>query len=68
MWVIDVYEVVWNKVVKFINVRLLREIVYICNVMEVINLVVYSWGMNNFKVGDEIIIIVMEYYSNLVFW
>lgn len=66
--VIDVYEGVRDKVVVFINVVFWNEIIYIWNVSEVVNLVFYFWGLNNFKLGDEIIVFVMEYYSNFVFW
>lgn len=66
--VIDVYEGVRDKVVVLINAVFWNEIIYIWNVSEVVNLVVYFWGLNNFKLGDEIIVFVMEYYSNFVFW
>lgn len=64
----DAYEAVRNKVAKFINARSPREIVYTRNATEAINLVAYSWGMNNLKAGDEIITTVMEHHSNLVPW
>lgn len=64
----DAYEAVRGKVAKFINARSPREIVYTRNATEAINLVAYSWGMNNLKPGDEIITTVMEHHSNLVPW
>lgn len=54
--------------VVFVGVVSFCEIVFICNVSEVINLVVCIWGDVNFKKGDEIFFMVMEYYSNLVLW
>ena len=48
----DAYEAVRSKVAKFINARSPREIVYTRNATEAINLVAYSWGMNNLKAGD----------------
>ncbi|UAJ72756.1 SufS family cysteine desulfurase [Synechocystis sp. PCC 7339] len=64
----DAYEAVRGKVAKFINARSPREIVYTRNATEAINLVAYSWGMNNLQAGDEIIATVMEHHSNLVPW
>lgn len=64
----DAYEAVRGKVAKFINARSPREIVYTRNATEAINLVAYSWGMNNLQAGDEIITTVMEHHSNLVPW
>jgi cysteine desulfurase/selenocysteine lyase len=64
----DAYEAVRGKVAKFINARSPREIVYTRNATEAINLVAYSWGMNNLQPGDEIITTVMEHHSNLVPW
>ncbi|MBE9203516.1 SufS family cysteine desulfurase [Synechocystis salina LEGE 06099] len=64
----DAYEAVRGKVAKFINARSPREIVYTRNATEAINLVAYSWGMNNLQPGDEIIATVMEHHSNLVPW
>ncbi len=64
----DAYEAVRGKVAKFINARSPKEIVYTRNATEAINLVAYSWGLNNLKPGDEIITTVMEHHSNLVPW
>ncbi|MGL5032707.1 MAG: SufS family cysteine desulfurase [Microcystaceae cyanobacterium] len=64
----EAYEGAREKVAHFIKARSPREIVYTRNATEAINLVAYSWGLNNLKVGDEIIISVMEHHSNLVPW
>ena len=45
-----------------------QEIVYTRNASEAINLVAYSWGLNNLQRGDEVILSVMEHHSNLVPW
>lgn len=52
----EVFEFVRRKIVIFVNVFIDCEIVFIWNVSEVINLVVNSWGIINFKVGDEVFI------------
>lgn len=62
------YENAREKVAKFINATSHQEIVYTRNASEGINLVAYSWGLNNLKQGDEIILTVMEHHSNLVPW
>lgn len=48
------YELARDKLARFVNARTCREIVYTRNASEAINLVAYSWGMNNLKAGDEV--------------
>ena len=64
----DAYEGARDKIAKFINAKSRQEIVYTRNASEAINLVAYSWGMNNLQPGDEIILSVMEHHSNIVPW
>jgi cysteine desulfurase / selenocysteine lyase len=64
----DAYESVRDKVVNFIQAKSRQEIVFTRNASEAINLVAYSWGMNNLQPGDEIILSVMEHHSNIVPW
>jgi len=64
----DAYESARDKVAKFINAASRQEIIYTRNASEAINLVAYSWGMNNLQPGDEIILSVMEHHSNIVPW
>lgn len=64
----DAYEASRDKVAAFINAASRQEIVFTRNASEAINLVAYSWGMNNLQRGDEIILSVMEHHSNLVPW
>ncbi|WP_414753554.1 cysteine desulfurase [Anabaena sp. CCY 9910] len=64
----DAYEGARDKIAKFINAASRQEIVYTRNASEAINLVAYSWGMNNLQAGDEIILSVMEHHSNIVPW
>ncbi len=64
----DAYEAARDKVAKFVNAPSRQEIVFTRNATEAINLVAYSWGMNNLKPGDEIILSVMEHHSNIVPW
>lgn len=64
----DAYEGARDKVAAFVNAKSRNEIIYTRNASEAINLVAYSWGMNNLQPGDEIILSVMEHHSNLVPW
>ncbi len=64
----DAYEGARDKIAKFINAASRQEIVYTRNASEAINLVAYSWGMQNLQPGDEIILSVMEHHSNIVPW
>ncbi|MDJ0619965.1 MAG: cysteine desulfurase [Calothrix sp. MO_192.B10] len=64
----DAYEGARDKVAKFVNAASRQEIVFTRNATEAINLVAYSWGMDNLQPGDEIITTVMEHHSNIVPW
>ncbi len=64
----EAYENAREKLVAFINAQSSKEIIYTRNATEAINLVAYSWGLNELKAGDEIILSVMEHHSNLVPW
>jgi cysteine desulfurase/selenocysteine lyase len=64
----DEYEAARQKVANFVNAASYQEIIYTRNASEAINLVAYSWGLNNIQAGDEIILSVMEHHSNLVPW
>jgi len=64
----DAYEAARDKLTGFINAASRKEIVFTRNATEAINLVAYSWGLNNLKSGDEIILSVMEHHSNIVPW
>ena len=64
----EMYEEAHYKVAEFINARKKEEIIFVRNATEAINLVAYSWGMNNLKSGDEIVATVMEHHSNIVPW
>lgn len=61
------YEEAREKVAKFVNARP-REVVFVRNATEGINLVAHAWGDFNVEPGDEILVTVMEHHSNLVPW
>lgn len=62
------YESNREKIAKFMNARYPEEIIFSKNASESLNLVAYSYGMDNIKEGDEIVISIMEHHSNLVPW
>jgi cysteine desulfurase/selenocysteine lyase len=45
-----------------------REIVFVRNATEALNLVAYSWARPNLTAGDRIVITEMEHHSNVVPW
>lgn len=64
----EAYEKARRKVARFINARSYKEIIFVRNATEAINLVAYSWGRLNISCGDTIILSEMEHHSNLVPW
>ncbi len=64
----EAFEGARDKVAQFVNASSRNEIVFTRNATEAINLVAYSWALNNLKPGDEIITSVMEHHSNIVPW
>ncbi|OFO62292.1 cysteine desulfurase [Peptoniphilus sp. HMSC075B08] len=64
----EVYEAARQKVADFIGAKKPSEVVFLRNATEALNLLAYSYGLNNLKEGDEIVISIMEHHSNLVPW
>lgn len=62
------YEATRESVKSFIGAALREEIIFTRGTTEGINLVAYTWGRQNVKKGDEIIISAMEHHSNIVPW
>lgn len=62
------YEDTRIKISEFINARYPEEIVFSKNATESLNLLAYSYGLNNLKKDDEVVISIMEHHSNLVPW
>ena len=64
----ELYEGVRDKTRKFINARRREEIIFTGGTTDSINLIVWSWGGQNIKRGDEILLTEMEHHANLVPW
>ncbi|MDT7891011.1 MAG: cysteine desulfurase [Candidatus Nanopusillus sp.] len=62
------YENSHKLVADFIKCKEWREIIFTRNTTESINLVAYSYGLNNIKKDDKILISYMEHSSNLLPW
>ena len=62
------YEQARETVRQFINARETREIIFTRNATESINLVAATWGIQNLRAGDEILISEAEHHANLVPW
>ena len=62
------FEETRDAVQEFINAESREQIIFTRGTTEGINLVAYTWGRQNVKAGDEIIISVMEHHSNIVPW
>ena len=45
-----------------------REVIFVRNATEALNLVAYSWGRTNLEAGDRIVVTEMEHHSNVVPW
>ncbi len=62
------YEGSREKVAEFIGANSEREIVFTRNATESINLIAQTWGRQNLKAGDAILISEMEHHANIVPW
>ena len=57
-----------EKVRALVNAPDVREIIFVRNATEAINLVAYSWGLNNLGPGDVVVVSELEHHSNFVPW
>lgn len=64
----EAYEETREVVKDFIGARKSSEIVFTRSTTEALNLLAYSYGLNNLKKDDEILITIIEHHANLVPW
>jgi cysteine desulfurase/selenocysteine lyase len=57
-----------EKVRALISAPDAREVIFVRNATEAINLVAYAWGMSNLGPGDVVIVSELEHHSNFVPW
>lgn len=62
------YEDARATVAAFLGASRPEEIIFTRNTSESLNLVAYTWAMDNIKEGDEIVISIMEHHSNICPW
>ena len=62
------FEETRGSIKKFINANFNEEIIFTKNATESINLVASTFGQQNIKKGDEILITELEHHSNYVPW
>jgi cysteine desulfurase / selenocysteine lyase len=57
-----------EKVRAFLNAPDAREVIFVRNATEGLNLVAYAWGGNNLGPGDAVVVTQLEHHSNFVPW
>ena len=62
------FEAARRKVAAFLGAPSEREIVFVRNATEAINLVAFSWGRANVGKGDRIVTTQLEHHANIVPW
>ena len=62
------FEASRRRVAEFINAAAPEEIVFVRGATEGINLVAQSWGRDNLKPGDRVLLSTLEHHSNIVPW
>ncbi len=64
----NAYEEARARAAAFIGAPDARELVFVRNATEAINLVAYAWGRQSIGRGDVIVLTEMEHHANLVPW
>ena len=64
----DAYEAARVKLARYLGAASPDEIIFTRGTTEAINLVANSWGPQNLKAGDVILLTEIEHHSNLVPW
>ena len=55
-----------HKVAKLIGAKFDEEIIFTKNATESLNLIAYTYGLNNLKTDDEVVLSIMEHHSMIV--
>jgi cysteine desulfurase/selenocysteine lyase len=61
-------ELAREKVRALLNAPEAREVIFVRNATEGINLVAYAWGLANLGPGDLVVVSELEHHSNFVPW
>jgi cysteine desulfurase/selenocysteine lyase len=62
------YEGAREKVRALVNASSARELIFVRNGTEGLNLVAYAWGLDNLGPGDVVVATELEHHSNFVPW
>jgi len=62
------YEGARNRVAEWLGASDPSEVIWTRGTTESINLVAATWGMDQLKEGDEILLTTMEHHSNIIPW
>ena len=57
-----------DKFAQFIGAKTSKEMVFVRNTTEALNLVIFSWGRTNLRAGDHVLLTESEHHSNIVPW
>lgn len=63
----QIYQEAREKVARFIGGRT-KEVIFVRNTTEAINMVAYAWGLGNLQKGDSVVTTLMEHHANMVPW
>ncbi|NIB98218.1 cysteine desulfurase [Halobacterium sp. R2-5] len=62
------YEEAHDRLAEFVGADGREEMIFTKNTTESINLVAYSWGLNELSEGDAVVLSEMEHHSSFVTW
>src|ERR671935_1860810 len=62
------FEEAREKTRGFVNAPSAREVIFVRNATEGLNLVAYAWGLANLGPGDLVLVTELEHHSNFVPW
>jgi len=64
----EAYQNARAVIAKFVGAAQPQEIIFTRNASESLNLVAYTYALDNLREGDEIVVSVMEHHSNILPW
>lgn len=63
----EAYESSRKEVAAFLHAKP-EEVIFTRNATEALNLIAYTWGLQNLKRGDRVVVSILEHHSNLIPW
>jgi cysteine desulfurase / selenocysteine lyase len=64
----EALEAAREKVRVLLNAPSAREVIFVRNATEALNLVAYAWGLDKLGPGDLVVVTELEHHSNFVPW